>query len=58
MLNEDPSPAKLVGANRETRDIVVSFVGVGRTTLQKAEEIVTVAEQESELYQKKYGLIK
>jgi len=47
-----------VGANGKLENIVVGFVGVGRTTLQKAEEIVQAAKQEPELYQKKYGLIK
>jgi hypothetical protein len=45
--------AKLAqGETGRTREIVAGFVGVGRTTLQKAEDIVTAAEQQPEKYQK------
>ncbi len=41
--------AKLAdGPKGETRDIVANFLGVGRTTLKKAENIVEAAEQEPE----------
>ena len=45
--NEKIDPAKLAEPN-ETRDIVAGFVGVGRTILKKAEDIVNAAEQEPE----------
>jgi 16S rRNA G966 N2-methylase RsmD len=48
MLSGQPS-AKL--AQGKTRDIVANFVGLGRTTLKKAEDIVTAAEQNPEKYQ-------
>ncbi len=48
MLSGQPS-ANL--AQGKTRDIVANFVGLGRTTLKKAEDIVTAAEQNPEKYQ-------
>jgi hypothetical protein len=35
----------------KTRDIVANFVGIGRITLKKVEEIVEPVEKELELYQ-------
>ena len=43
--NEETASGNLPEVKGDTRDIIAKFVGVGRTTLQKAEDIVNAAEQ-------------